>query len=243
MTELTTIFWRTVFFYFFLLFAVRIMGKHSLGQLSPFDFVVTIMLAETAVLAIEQPSLHILGGIIPIVVLVALEMLLAFASLKNRRLRNWMNGQPAVVIRDGRIVESELRRLRYNLDDLLEQLRLKNAPDVADVDFAIWEPSGQLSVVPKASQRSLQPSDLGLEPVRRGLPSTLIADGRANENALQELGLTADMLEDLLTRHGLGPIDNVFLASLDRQGDLWVQVRGKPGDLPKPRTIRLEKMN
>lgn len=242
MAELMTIFWRTVFFYFFLLIAVRIMGKHSLGQLSPFDFVVTIMLAETAVMAIEQPQMSVMTGIVPIALLVALEIALAFLSLKFRPLRNWISGRPTVVIRDGRIMEEELRRLRYNLDDLLEQLRVQNAPNIADVDYAVWEASGQLSLVPKAHRRPVQPVDLGLEPVRDGLPVILIADGVVDQDALRQAGLARERLEGLLQQHDMGPVDQVLLASLDLQGNLWLQTRrrGAQGEvkqklIPVPR--------
>lgn len=229
MGELATIFWRTIFFYFFLLIAVRLMGKHSLNQLSPFDFVVTIMLAETAVMAIEQPQMSVMTGIVPIALLVALEIALAFLGLKFRPLRRWIGGQPAVVIRDGRIVEEELRRLRYNLDDLLEQLRLKNAPNIADVDYAVWEASGQLSIVPKAHRRPVQPADMGMDPVRDGLPVVLVSDGVVDKKALQQAGLTLPRLKTLLEQHHMGPVEQVLLASLDQQDNLWLQTRKADG--------------
>ncbi|HLS88386.1 MAG TPA: DUF421 domain-containing protein [Sphingobacteriaceae bacterium] len=227
--QLTTIFWRTIFFYFFLLVAVRLMGKHSLNQLSPFDFVVTIMLAETAVMAIEQPQMSVWTGVLPIALLVALEIALAYLGLKFRPVRRWVGGSPTVVIRDGRIMEKELRRLRYNLDDLLEQLRLKNAPNIADVDYAVWEASGQLSVVPKAHRRPVQPADLGVDPVRDGMPAILISDGVVDQKALQQAGLTSARLEELLEKHRVGPVEQVLLASLDRRGNLWIQSRGSDG--------------
>lgn len=221
--------WRTIFFYFFLLLMVRITGKHSVGRLSPFDFVVTIMLAEAAALAIENSNMSLLTGIIPIATLVALEILLSYASVRLPFIHRVIKGQPTVVIRHGQIDEQALRRLRFNLSDLLEELRSNQVPNVSDVEYAIWEPSGQLTVVPKASQQPLRPLDVGQSGSDGGLPLTLITDGRYNRPGLEAANIVPHQLERLLRNEGFDTPRDIFLATVDNNDDLRIQLRRQAG--------------
>ena len=140
--------------------------------------------------------------------------------LKSMRLQAWVAGKPSVVIAHGRIVEKELWSLRYNLDELLSQLRQKDA-----YDFAILEPTGKLSVIPKAEKRPVQPADLGLSPARSGLPVNLIVDGVVDDEMLRELGKSRDWLRNQLARQGIGDPGDVLLCTVDAQGQLFVQVK------------------
>lgn len=237
--ELAVFFWRTVFFYVLLLLSIRVMGKHNLGQLSPFDFVVTVMIADAAIIAVENPSVPLLGGVIPIVTLVILEMGLAFISLKSSKVRTWINGTPSVVIKDGKIQEDELRKLRYNIDDLLEQLRIQRVTNLADVAYALWEPSGQMSLVLRPAKRALQPADLGMEPHAEGPPATIIQDGVVDKSTLKGLGRGRKWLERELELHGLPAPKDILLASLDATGLLWVQARSRGGESGRQKSFHV----
>ncbi|MFP4015432.1 MAG: DUF421 domain-containing protein [Halanaerobiales bacterium] len=140
---------KTVIIYFIILILVRIMGKREIGQLSPFDFVVAIMIAEMAVIPIEDKNLDIFHGMVPIVILVILEIIIAYISLKSNLLRGIITGRPQVLIDNGTINYENLKKTRYNINDLLMQLRIKDIFNIDEVELAILETSGELSVVKK----------------------------------------------------------------------------------------------
>ncbi|AIQ54338.1 DUF421 domain-containing protein [Paenibacillus sp. FSL R7-0331] len=139
----------TVLMYFFIFLCMRIMGKREIGKLSVFDLTISIMIAEIAVFVIDDIERPISDGVIPMVTLVAIQILVAQISLKSRKLRLLIDGRPSVLISNGKLHRSEMRRQRYNMDDLLLQLRGQNIVSPADVEFAILETSGQLTVIEK----------------------------------------------------------------------------------------------
>ncbi|QJC52864.1 DUF421 domain-containing protein [Paenibacillus albicereus] len=145
---------RTILIYFVVFLIMRLMGKREIGKMSVFDLVISFMIAEIAVLVIEDTERPMLDGIVPMVILMAIQVGIAFISMKNRRLRLLFDGKPSVIIAGGKLDPEEMRKQRYNLDDLLQQLRENQVARVADVEFAILETSGKLSVIPKEQQRN-----------------------------------------------------------------------------------------
>lgn len=220
---------RTFYFYVLLLAVMRIMGKREIGTLSPWDLVLTIMLAELAALPIENTRIGLLQGAVPILTLLATQVVVSWLSLKSTTVRNVIAGTPSIVIKDGRIVESELRRLRYGIDDLMEQLRQKDVPNIHDVEVAILETNGSLSVIPKSQKRPVCPADLGISTSYEGLPIPLINDGRIDYRALTAAKLDLTWLKQELERRGIHDPKEVLYACLDSQGNLFVQEREKPG--------------
>ncbi len=228
------LFGKTVLFYLVLVVVMRVMGKRELAKLSPLDLVVTIMIADAAIIAIEQDRLPIWVGLIPVGTIAAMEVGMSYLMLKNMRVRAWVAGKPSVVIAHGRINENELRALRYNLNELLSQLREKNVHRVSDVEFAILEPMGKLSVIPKSDKRPATPADLGVAPPKEDLPVNLVVDGVVDDAILEELGQSREWLDQQLRHQGLDGPHQVLLATYDNQGTLFVQPRGgvhlKKGD-------------
>lgn len=198
------------------------MGKREVGQLSAFDLVVAIMIAELAAMAMDRIEMPLHEGLIPIFTLVALEIVLSYLSLKSHTIRGIVDGAPSIVIANGKIIEKELRKLRYNVSDLLGQLREKDVANIADVQYAVLETSGELSVVLKGSKRPVTPEDLGLPSKYEGLPTPLIFDGHIHFKNLQGLQLTEDWLLDQIRRQGVDRVENVLFASLDTDGNLYV---------------------
>jgi len=147
--------------------------------------------------------------------------------LKSETVRILLTGIPSIIIRGGEIIESEMRRVRYNLSDLMLQLRLKGVSDIADVEVAILETNGELSVILKSQRRPLVPADLGIETEYEGLPLILIVDGVANEFNLRQAGLDNQWLRDRLQERGIGSVEEVLLASLDTVGRLFVQRKNR----------------
>ncbi len=221
------LFYRTVFLYLAVLLAVRIMGKREVGQLSAFDLVVAIMIAELAAMAMENIEMPIYQGFIPIFTLVGLEVLFSWLSLKNHTIRGIMDGTPSIVITNGKIVEKELRKLRYNMNDLLGQLREKDVANIADVQFAVLETSGELSVMLKPEKRPLTPGDLGMPMKYEGLPTPLIFDGKIHIKNLSRLNFDETWLASELKKQGVEKVEDVLYASMDSKGRLYVSEKDK----------------
>lgn len=202
---------------------MRIMGKPQIGELQPFELVIAIMISELAAVPMADTEIPLLNGIIPILTLLLAQVTLAYWSLKSEKARELICGRPSILIEKGRILEGELRRLRMNINDLLEQLRVKNYPNIAEVDYAILETNGALSVIPKNSSRHVQMNDLGLSTIDPGLPTTLIIDGVVNQHNLVRIGLSLSELITLLEKEGVRDLHNVFFASIDATGTIFWQ--------------------
>lgn len=214
--------YRTVVLYLAVLLAVRIMGKREVGELSAFDLVVAIMIAELAAMSMERINMPLHEGLVPIFTLVGLEILLSYLSLKSHTIRGLVDGAPSIVIANGKIVEKELRKLRYNVSDLIGQLREKDVANIADVEYAVLETSGELSVVLKSSKRPVTPEDLGLPTKYEGLPVPLIFDGHIHYNNLRSMRLDQAWLLAEVRKQGLERIEDVLYASLDTDGNLYI---------------------
>jgi len=220
---LVTVVLRTVCVYFFVLVILRLMGKREIGQLSPFDFVVAIIIAELATIPIESPENPLWLGLVPLTVLAVLEIGFSYLALRSRRLRRLIYGIPQVVVAHGKLVPEEMRRARYNLDDILAQLRERGYPDLSQVEFAILETSGELSVIPRDGVRPDRGATCSTSG-HDGLPRVLVMDGEVEHENLAAAGRDEAWLTAELTARGLA-VRDVFVAMLARDGSLFVQPR------------------
>ncbi|MED0687752.1 DUF421 domain-containing protein [Anoxybacillus ayderensis] len=197
--EYVTIILRTLLLYVAILFIFRMMGKREIGELSILDLVVFIMIGEMAVIAIEQPKDPIFHTLVPMIVLTIAQIAFAFFSLKSEAFRRLVDGSPTVIINNGKIDEKAMRKQRYNFDDLLIQLREKNIKNIADVEFAILEPSGKLSVFEKDKRKKKTPS----------LALPLIKDGVIQEEHLTLIDQTPTWLIKQLKKRGYERIEHI----------------------------------
>lgn len=218
---------RTMILYTVIIIIMRLMGKRQIGQLQPSELVVALIIADLAAVPMAEMGIPLLNGIIPIITLFVAEELLSYVSLKSERARGILSGKPSIIVEKGIILEQELRRLRYNINDLLEQLRLSNVFDIADVDFAILETSGQLSIIPKPDKRALTPRDMQLQVPYESLPVTVIIDGKINHDNLYKIGLDDGWLHSELEKLHIGDIGNVFFAYLTSDRKLHYQMKKK----------------
>lgn len=218
-----TIFLRAVILFAAAVAAVRIMGKRQVGQMQPFELVVMIMIAELAATPIDSLEAPLLSGILPMVALVICHGLLAMASMSSLRFRKWLCGEPAVLIRHGVICEKQLRRNAITLNDLMEMLRVGGVQDPAQVETAVLETGGSLSVFPKAEARAVTPADMGLTPPEEGLPLPLIIDGRVLSHNLTRGRLTEDWLRAQLRQLGYESAQAVLFLCLSTSGMLLCQ--------------------
>lgn len=216
-------FFRALILYVIVVIVMRIMGKRQIGQLQPFELVIAIMLAELAAVPMQNTGIPLINGIVPILTLLIAQVAFSFATLKSERIRGVICGKPSVLIEGGRLVEKELERQRYNINDLMEQLRSKSFPNIADVEFAILETNGQLSVIPKSQKRPAVPEDLKLETNYEGLPVSLIIDGHIIAKNLHVMGLDEKWLQEELGKLGVNDTREVLYADLDTQGKLFYQ--------------------
>lgn len=221
MPNILNIFFRTIIIYVTVLVVVRLMGKREIGKLSPFDFVVAIIIAELAAIPIEDKKISLLEGLLPLGILSLLEISLSFLSMKSTMARKLICGEHQLMIEDGRVLEREMRRARYNINDLLSQLRQKGYPDPSQIQYAMLETSGDLSVVPKPEYRPVTAHDLQVETSDGKLVLPVIMDGQVVMGNLDYLKLSRDWLDSELARQGLrGPRD-ILLATADATGKLF----------------------
>lgn len=216
---------RTTILYLAVVLVMKMMGKRQVGQLQPFELVVVITISAMAAIAMENVGVPLINSIIPIVTIMVLQVALSLINLKSEKARGIICGKPSIVVENGKIVEEELRKLRINVNDLLEQLRAKNYFNIADVEYAIMETNGQLSVLTKSQKRAVQPEDLQIQTKYEGLPTTLIIDGEVNYDNLKKVNLDKSWLETELSKLGINDIKEVFFASLDTLGNLFYQLK------------------
>lgn len=202
---------RTLILYLLVVGAMRIMGKRQIGEMQPSELVVAIMISDLASVPMQAIDIPLLSGVVPVLTLLVGEVTMSFLCLKSKTARRCITGEPSIVVYKGHINEGELERLRFNLNDLMEQLRLSGCPDIADVQVAVLETNGQLSVVRKEQG--------GMEE----LPYMLVADGEVNDNELKRAGKTRKWLGKQL---GSSEKD-VFLAMLNDSGELYIQKKGE----------------
>lgn len=206
---------RTIFTYFFVLVALRVMGKREIGKLSIFDLVVSIMIAEISAVSLQDTRIPIWHGAFIIILLVLLQIGVAFVSLKSRRMHDLIEGKPTVLVANGKINDSEMKRTRYNVNDLLMQLREKNIASVTDVEFAILETSGKLSVFPKSDKQPVTPQDLNLVTAPLQMTTSIIVDGQVDYDKLSAINKSPKWLDEQLTMLGYSSVKDVFYAGWD----------------------------
>lgn len=198
--QIFTVLFRTIFFYFFVLIAYRIMGKREIGQLGVIDLIVSILIAELVAISIEEFKQPMAYTIIPITCLVILEVLFAFISIKSRKFRTIFDGKPSLIIVNGKINYKEMVKQRYSLDDLLVSLRQKEIRDIDMVEYAFLEPNGQLSIFKYNFFKLKSP-----------YPQALILDGQLQTKVLKYIKKTPEWVEEELSKNNLF-IKDIFYA-------------------------------
>jgi len=213
---------QTILAFFAVLIVTRILEKEQLSHLTYYEYVTGITLGSLAAgLAIDAviPAGAVL---LALVIFSALTYLMGYISLKNRVARKLLEGEPTIVVQNGKIMEKNMGRLRYNVDDLLVQLREKGYFNISDVEFAILEPHGKLSVLPKSSKKPVIREDLQIPSSYEGVSSELIMDGEIIYQNLKQNNLDEAWLINQLEKQGIHSPKDVMLASLDTQGNLYI---------------------
>lgn len=204
---------RTILSVGLLLLIPRILGKQTLSNMTSNDFVISITLGSLAANLAFNVSLKFTYLVLSIVVITATSFLLSFIALKSRRLRSWISGSPTVLIEEGKIMEANMRKIRYTMDSLDQALRKKEIFNIEEVDYAVLEDNGQVSVLKKEAYQSVTKQDLGLALKPQVFPVELIMDGKLVEDNLKQHGLTREWLEKELDKKQKGKtLADVFYA-------------------------------
>ena len=198
---------RTLILYILVIVSMRIMGKRQIGELQPSELVVAIMISDLAAVPMQTIDIPLLTGVVPVLTLLVAEITMSFMSLKSRKARKYITGEPSIIVDRGHINEKELEKARLTINDLMEELRLSGYPDVSKVDMAILETNGEISIIDSEKDGMTE------------FPYILVSDGEINRSELLRSGRTEEWLRKRLN----GDIKSIFLASLNSDGELLVQ--------------------
>lgn len=215
------VFVRGIVLYVLVVFSARLMGKRQLGELSPAELVITILISNIATLTMEEPQVPLIMGIVPILTLVCLDVTVSYITLRHRSIRRAMSGQPRIIISGGEVDQKALKELRYTIDDVCATLRTQGIFDLSQVQYAVVETTGTISVLQKASNRPLTPSSLEKPEESCDPPICLVADGD-----LIASGETATQIKEELKKKHL-EIKDIFICTRDANGQLDIVMKDK----------------
>lgn len=204
---------------------MRLMGKRQIGELQPFEIVLTVMISELASIPMQDNRIPLIHTIIPMITLLMLQVSTSFLQLKSEKARELFSGKPSILIENGKINIDELRNQRININDLLEELRLKDIYNVDDVQYAILETSGQLSIIPKTALDLVTKKDLNIKKKQEQLPVSLIMDGNINYENLHIIKKDKHWLEDKLKEFNISSAKIVFHAYINTEGEFYYQLK------------------
>ncbi|HBI63909.1 MAG TPA: hypothetical protein DDX51_02155 [Clostridiales bacterium] len=214
---------RTAIVYAAVIGGLRFTGKRQLGELSPSEFAVTILVSELACIPLQDAAVPLLGGMVPLATLLSVEVLLSYISRRSRHIRRLLSGNPCVVIKDGQFDAQMLRSLRLTAEDILDGLRFAGVTKIEDVRYAIIETNGQLSVILRAMRQPLTADDLKTKPSEVGMPLALVSEGKLIDYNIRQLGKSEAWVREQCRKHGAKTLDDVFLLTLDDCGNVFYQ--------------------
>jgi uncharacterized membrane protein YcaP (DUF421 family) len=224
MPEYVEVAGRAIFSFLVLFSLARILGKKQISHLTFFDYVVGIVIGDMASQIAIDTSMKIVNGLIGLVVYTLLSVILAYGAIKSFKFRDLVESSPSILIKDGKIMERSLFRHKMTYDDLMNGLREKDAFKIDEVEMAILETNGQISVMKKPEYQALTPKDIGIRMEADHAPSLIIIDGTLLEKRLQSLGYTKDWLLSEIKKKGANTFEDVFLAQVNSNGNVYVDL-------------------
>ena len=217
-----TTFLRAIVIYIFVLIVMRLMGKREIGQLQPFELVISMMIADLASIPLSTGGVPLFKGIISILGLLIMHLLISVINMKSVVLRGIICGKPNILIYRGKINEKALIKERFTINELQEKLRTNGVMNIGDVEYAIIETSGELSVVQKPNKRTTTPEDFNIEPEYEGIPYDLVIDTKVQHQNLKILGKDYKWLKKEVKKFGYTP-EEALVVTLDGKGNIFCQ--------------------
>ena len=217
---------RSIIIYIIVLIVMRLMGKREIGQLQPFELVISIMIADLASIPMTDPGVPIFNGIVPILGLLAMHLVITVLNLKSVNIRKFTCGKPTILIYRGRIDEDAMRKERFTVSELQERLRGKDVFYLGDVEYAILETNGEISVIQKPEKRNTTPEDFNITPEYEGLPYDLVVDGKVMYENLKKIGKNEKWLANQIKKFNT-KAEDVLIATIDGKGNFFCQAKEK----------------
>ena len=202
---------RVTILYFFIIVCMRFMGKRQLGELQPTELVITILLSEIASIPIQDNGVPLVNSVVAVLLLVSLEIINSAVCLKSAKLRNIIEGNPIVIIRDGVVDQKRMKQLRFSSEDLIEQLRQKDVFDINEVKFAIIETNGQLSVMLKEKHQPITQETLDSTSKEKGLQCMIVNDGKILEKSFSDCNMDENKLNKFFRKNNISPDEILFM--------------------------------
>ena len=219
---------RSIILYIIVLVVMRLMGKREIGQLQPFELAIPIMIADLASIPMSDSGIPITNGIIPILGLLVMHLIISIINMKSIKGRGIICGKPSILIYRGRIDEKVLKKERFTINELEERLRGNNIVNIGDVEYAILETNGQVTVIQKPDKRNTIPADFNIQPEYEGIPYDLVIDGKIMYDNLKQIGKNYEWLRKQVNKFNIKP-EEALLVTLDGKGQMFCQSKSKGG--------------
>ena len=221
-------FFRAIILYLIVLIVMRLMGKREIGQLQPFELAISIMIADLASIPMTEIGIPIFNGIIPILGLLVMHLIISVVNLKSLRAREIICGKPNILIYRGKINEKALKKERFTINELQERLRGNNVVNLGDVEYAILETSGEVTVIQKPEKRNTIPEDFNIKPDYEGIPYDLVIDGKIMNQNLKIIGKNYEWLKKEVKKFNINP-EEALVVTIDGKGRIFCQKKEEKG--------------
>lgn len=218
---------RAIILYIVVFITTRLMGKREIGQLQPFEVVISIMIANLATIPMSDTGVPIVSGLVPIMGLLTMHLIISLLNLKSTKVRKILCGKPNIIINKGKIDEEAMEKERFDLSELEEKLREKDIFDIGDVDYAILETNGDISVILKPEKQQPTSEDLNVNPDFRGLSYNLIMDGDIIYKNLKLLNKNEVWLREQIKKFNINDEKDVLFATMNEKGEFFCQAKEK----------------
>ena len=227
MTPIVTVIIRTIIVFVCIVAAMRLMGKRQLGELELSELVVAVLISDIAAHPLQDIGIPLFNGLVPIIVLLSCEVLISFGALKSIRFRALIFSKPSIIISNGIINQKEMKKNRFSLDELCEELRKKDVTDISKVRWGILETDGSLNVILSANSKPLTPYDMNIKVTETGIPYAIIADGRILENNITKIGRDMNWLKTFLENNKIDDYRKVYYLTVDENGGTYLLTKEK----------------
>lgn len=221
-------FFRSIILYIVVLIVMRLMGKREIGQLQPFELAISIMIADLASIPMTEIGIPITNGIVPILGLLVMHLIISVINLKSLKARQIICGKPRILIYRGKIDEIALKKERFTINELQERLRGNNVVNLGDVEYAILETSGEVTVIQKPEKRNTIPEDFNIQPDYEGIPYDLVVDGKIMNKNLKAIGKNYAWLKKQVEKFNMKP-EEALVVTLDGKGQIFCQRKENKG--------------
>lgn len=220
---MSTILIRTIIVYAFLMTALKMMGKRQIGEIQISEFVITLLISELAAYSVMDNDIPLIYMAIPIITLLTAEIISSYISSRNNKIKAILDPSPCFLIEKGEIKQKKMNEVRFTVNELVSEIRLKGYSDITEIDYAILEANGKLSVIPKAEYKNATVQQLNLPYVNSGIAHPVVINGELNTKSIAESGKTSEWVLKTLGSQGFDSLGDIFLMLVDNTDKVFIQ--------------------